>query len=194
MKKMTIALASAASLALAACGGAETEDTATMDNDVAMADEMANDTADTGTIVEVAQGNDDFSSLVSAVTAAGLGETLSGTGPFTVFAPDNAAFDALPAGTLDNLTANDTETLGQILQYHVVNGNLMASDVISAIEGAGEEGYMVDTLGGGQLTATLVDGNVVLTDATGGSATVTSTDIAASNGTIHVIDSVLMPQ
>ena len=195
MKKMTLALASAASLALVACSS-EADDTATMDTDPEMADTMANDTAmnDEGTIVEVAQGNSDFSTLVSAVTAAGLGETLSGDGPFTVFAPNNAAFDKLPAGTLDTLTTDDTETLGSVLEYHVVADNLMASDVMAAIEGAGEEGYTLNTVGGGTLNAKVMDGNVVLTDATGGTATVTSTDIAASNGVIHVIDTVLMPQ
>ncbi|MGB3165322.1 MAG: fasciclin domain-containing protein [Alteraurantiacibacter sp.] len=194
MKKLTLALASAASLAIVACGEPE-EDTDTMADETAMADDatMAGDT-EAGTIVEVAQGNADFSTLVSAVTAAGLGETLSGEGPFTVFAPNNAAFDALPDGTVEDLTTNNTEQLATILRYHVVEGNLMASDVTTAIENAGEEGYTLNTVGGGTLTATMQDGNVILTDATGGTATVVSTDVAASNGTIHVIDSVLMPQ
>ncbi len=191
MKKLSITLASAATLALAACG-APAEDTAT--EDTAMADEMANDEAMTGTIVEVAQGNPDFSTLVTAVDAAGLVETLSGEGPFTVFAPTNEAFAALPEGTVDTLVSEDTETLGTILTYHVVEGEMMAADVLSAIEGAGEAGLEVTTVGGGTLTATIVDGNVVLTDATGGTATVTATDVDASNGVIHVIDTVLMPQ
>lgn len=191
MKKLSITLASVATLALAACG-APAEDTAT--EDTAMADEMANDEAMTGTIVEVAQGNPDFSTLVTAVDAAGLIETLSGEGPFTVFAPTNEAFAALPEGTVDTLVSEDTETLGTILTYHVVEGEMMAADVLSAIEGAGEAGLEVTTVGGGTLTATIVDGNVVLTDATGGTATVTATDVDASNGVIHVIDTVLMPQ
>ncbi|MBH5321884.1 fasciclin domain-containing protein [Aurantiacibacter sediminis] len=192
MKKLTIALASAASLAIVACAEPAEEEN-TMADETSMEDDaMANEGP--GTIVDVASGNGDFSTLVTAVTAAELGETLSGEGPFTVFAPTNAAFDALPDGTVDTLVNEDTETLSSILTYHVVEGNLMAADVMSAIEGAGEEGYTVNTVGGGTFTASVVDGNVVLTDATGGTATVTDTDIEASNGVIHVIDTVLMPQ
>ena len=190
MNKLTIALASAASLAIAACSEAPAEE----EYDAGAADTAANAEATTGTIVEVAQGNADFSTLVSAVTAAGLGETLSGEGPFTVFAPTNAAFGKIPEATLTELTTNDTETLGNILQYHVVAGNVDAATLTKAITDAGEAGYTIDTVGGGTLTATVVDGNVVLTDATGGTATVTATDVAASNGVIHVIDTVLMPQ
>ena len=189
MNKLTIALASAASLAIAACSEAPAEEE--MDTG---ADVTVNAEAETGTIVEVAQGNSDFSTLVSAVTAAGLGETLSGEGPFTVFAPTNAAFAKIPEATLTELTTNDTETLGSILQYHVVSGNVDAATLTKAITDAGDTGYTVETVGGGTLTATIVDGNVVLTDAAGGTATVTATDVAASNGVIHVIDTVLMPQ
>ncbi len=191
MNKFTIALASAASLAIAACAS-ETEEPVA--DDAAMADQMANDTAEAGTIVEVAQGDSQFSTLVSAVTAAGLGETLSGEGPFTVFAPNNAAFDKIDEATLTELTTNDTETLGNILQYHVVSGNVDAATLTQAITDAGDAGYTIDTVGGGTLTANVVDGNVVLTDAAGGTSTVTATDVAASNGIIHVIDTVLMPQ
>ena len=190
MKKFTIALTIAVSLALAACA----QDVDTVDEDAVQADQMANEEAMTGTIVEVAQGNPEFSTLVSAVTAANLGETLSGDGPYTVFAPTNAAFDKLPDGTVENLTTNDTETLGTILQYHVVQGATDAATLTNAINEAGEDGYTINTVAGGTLTATLVDGNVVLTDATGGTATVTDTDVEASNGVIHVIDTVLMPQ
>ena len=191
MNKMTLALASAASLALVACGGEAEEPVA---EETAMADQMANDTAETGTIVEVAQGDSQFSTLVSAVTAAGLGETLSGAGPYTVFAPTNDAFGKIPEATLTELTTNDTETLGNILQYHVVEGNVDAATLTQAITDAGDAGYTINTVGGGTLTANLVDGNVVLTDAAGGTSTVTATDVAASNGVIHVIDTVLMPQ
>ena len=192
MNKLTLALASAATLAIAACAE-PVDDTATMD-DTAAADQMANDTAETGTLVEVAQGDEQFSTLVSAVTAAGLGETLSGEGPFTVFAPTNAAFDKIPEATLTELTTNDTDTLGNILKYHVVEGNVDAATLTKAINDAGEEGYTIDTVGGGTLKATLDGSNVILTDATGGTATVTATDIEASNGVIHAIDTVLMPQ
>ncbi|WP_394729641.1 fasciclin domain-containing protein [Altererythrobacter sp. GH1-8] len=190
MKKLTLALASAASLAVAACAETETQDTMA---DEASADMTTNADTAAGTIVEVAQGNDDFSTLVAAVTAAELGETLSGEGPFTVFAPSNAAFEKLPEGTVKTLTTEDTETLGTILKYHVVAGNVDAATLTQAITDAGDEGYTVETVGGGTLTAAVVDGKVVLTDATGGTATVTATDVAASNGVIHVIDTVLMP-
>ncbi|HBR84418.1 MAG TPA: beta-Ig-H3/fasciclin, partial [Erythrobacter sp.] len=140
------------------------------------------------------QGDETFSTLVSAVTAADLGATLSGDGPFTVFAPTNDAFAKIPEATLTELTTNDTETLGNILTYHVVAGNVDAATLLQAIEGAGADGYSIETVNGGTLTATVVDGNVVLTDAAGGTATVTATDVAASNGVIHVIDTVLMPQ
>ena len=191
MNKITIALASAASLAIAACSEAPADEAY---DDTAAADTAVNADAEAGTIVEVAQGNEDFSTLVSAVTAAGLGETLSGEGPFTVFAPTNDAFGKIDEATLTELTTNDTETLGAILQYHVVAGNVDAATLTQAITDAGEGGYTVETVGGGTLTANVVDGNVVLTDAAGGTSTVTATDVAASNGVIHVIDTVLMPQ
>lgn len=192
MKTLHILTASAAALALVACG--DTTDETAMEDDTMMADEMANAEAEMpGTIVEVAQGNPDFSTLVSAVTAAELGETLSGAGPFTVFAPTNAAFDALPEGTVETLTTEDTEQLGSILTYHVVPSEVMAADLTAAIESAGEGGYTIETVNGGTLTAMVDGGNVVLTDAQGNTATVTATDVDASNGVIHVIDTVLMP-
>ena len=192
MNKLTIALASAASLAIVACAEEPAENVAY--EDAATADQMANAEAETGTVVEVAQGDETFSTLVSAVTAADLGATLSGDGPFTVFAPTNDAFAKIPEATLTELTTNDTETLGNILTYHVVAGNVDAATLLQAIEGAGADGYSIETVNGGTLTATVVDGNVVLTDAAGGTATVTATDVDASNGVIHVIDTVLMPQ
>lgn len=193
MNKLTIALASAASLAIVAC--AEEPAETPVVEDTAMADTMANDTADTGTIVEVAQGNSDFSTLVSAVTTAELAETLSGEGPYTVFAPDNAAFAAVDQSTMDTLMSEEgREDLTNILTYHVVPGETMASGLIQAIEGAGPGGYELTTVNGARLTAMMEGGNVVLRDAAGNTATVTATDIDASNGVIHVIDTVLMPQ
>lgn len=189
MKLIPLTLASVAALALVACASeTPAEDTA--------ADEtaMTADATATGNIVEVAQGNDTFSTLVAAVTAAELGETLSGPGPFTVFAPTNDAFAKLPAGTVEKLTTEDTETLKSILTYHVVEGSVDAATLSTAITEAGEAGYTVTTVGGGTLTATIADGGVVLTDAAGNMARVTATDVAASNGLIHVIDTVLMPQ
>ncbi|WP_151973674.1 fasciclin domain-containing protein [Erythrobacter sp. EC-HK427] len=193
MKKLTLVLASAASLALVACG-TPAEETDTAADETAMADETMTDAPATGTIVDVASGNEDFSTLVAAVTEAGLGETLSGEGPFTVFAPNNAAFAKIPAETLTELTTNDTDTLTAILTYHVVEGNVDAATLVQAITDAGDAGYTVTTVGGGTLTATLDGENVVLTDAAGGTSTVVATDVAASNGVIHVIDTVLMPQ
>ena len=193
MNKLTLTLASTASLALAAC--AETPPESDTYEEAAAADQMANAEAMApGTVVEVAQGDETFSTLVGAVTAAGLGETLSGEGPYTVFAPTNDAFAKIPEATLTELTTNDTETLGTILTYHVVEGNVDAATLTQAIADAGEGGYTITTVNGGTLTATVVDGDVVLTDAAGGTSTVTATDVAASNGVIHVIDTVLMPQ
>ena len=192
MNKLAIALASAASLAIAACA----EDTAepTADDTVAMNDQMANDTAEASTIVEVAQGNPDFSTLVSAVTSANLGETLSGEGPYTVFAPTNAAFDEVPQATRDELMSDaGREDLTNILTYHVVQGETNAQALTQAIEVAGEDGYKLTTVNGAELTAMMDGENVVLVDAAGNRATVTSTDVDASNGVIHVIDTVLMP-
>ena len=153
MNKLTIALASAASLAIVACAEEPAENVAY--EDAATADQMANAEAETGTVVEVAQGDETFSTLVSAVTAADLGATLSGDGPFTVFAPTNDAFAKIPEATLTELTTNDTETLGNILTYHVVAGNVDAATLLQAIEGAGADGYSIETVNGGTLTATL---------------------------------------
>ncbi|MBV7266173.1 fasciclin domain-containing protein [Erythrobacter ani] len=190
MKTLKLTFVSSIALALAACGGeADTDDAMTADDTAVAAEATA-----TGNIVEVAQGDESFSTLVSAVTAAELGEALSGEGPFTVFAPTNDAFGKIPEATLTELTTNDTETLGEILKYHVVDGSIDAATLTAAIEAAGDEGYTITTLGGGELTANVADGAVVLTDAAGGTSTVTATDVEASNGLVHVIDTVLMPQ
>ncbi|GAA0272731.1 fasciclin domain-containing protein [Alteraurantiacibacter aestuarii] len=188
-KHILTTLLAGAAFSLSACSEAAEAPVA---DDAAMADQTANSQA-TGTIVDVAVGNEDFSTLVAAVQAAGLVDTLSGAGPFTVFAPTNAAFAALPEGVVEELTTNDTETLASILTYHVVAGEVLAADVLAAIEGAGDAGFAITTVNGATLTATLVDGNVVLTDAAGNTATVVATDVDASNGVIHVIDTVLMP-
>lgn len=183
------ALVAVGALALAACGGEPATDDTMSADDTAMSVEA---TAP-GTIVDVASADDSFSTLVTTVTAAGLGETLSGEGPFTVFAPTNGAFGKIDEATLTELTTNDTETLGSILTYHVVEGKVDAATLIAAIEAAGEGGHTVPTVNGGTLNAQLVDGAVVLTDAAGGTATVQATDVEASNGLVHVIDTVLMP-
>ena len=144
-------------------------------------------------IVGVASGSKDHTTLVAAVKAAGLVETLQGKGPFTVFAPTNAAFDKLPAGTVnDLLKPENKQKLTGILTYHVVAGKMEAKAVLAAIK-KGNGKAVLTTVQGGALTASLQNGKVVLTDEAGGTATVTATDLQASNGVIHVIDAVLMP-
>ncbi|WP_290793121.1 fasciclin domain-containing protein [Flavihumibacter sp. UBA7668] len=145
-------------------------------------------------IVGVAAGSADHSTLVAAVKAADLVGTLQSAGPFTVFAPTNAAFGKLPAGTVDGLLKPEAKaTLTKVLTYHVVAGKLDAAAVIKAIQSGGGKAVL-STVSGGKLTATLDGGKVKLTDETGGTAWVTATDLKASNGVIHVIDSVVMPK
>jgi len=147
-----------------------------------------------GDIVDVAAGSKDHTTLVAAVKAAGLVETLKGAGPFTVFAPTNAAFGNLPAGTVDNLLKPENKAaLTGILTYHVVAGNLDAAAVVAAIK-KGNGKAEVPTVAGGKLTANIENGKVVLTDEKGRKSTVVATDLKASNGVIHVVDGVLLPK
>jgi len=149
---------------------------------------------DTKTIVENASGSADHTTLVAAVTAAGLVDTLQGDGPFTVLAPTNAAFDALPAGTVDTLLKPENkEMLTTILTCHVVAAKAMAADVIKM---AGDNGGMAEigTAGGCTLTAKYADDKVTFTDENGNAATVTIADVPQKNGVIHVIDTVLLPK
>jgi uncharacterized surface protein with fasciclin (FAS1) repeats len=174
MKKTIIAIAAASVLLLSACGA----DDSTTDTTVAAGDDTEMST-EAGNIVAVAQGNEDFSTLVAAITAAGLGDALSGAGPFTVFAPTNAAFEALPAGLLEKLLLPENkDVLTQILTYHVVSAKVMAADVtagdVTTLEGSA---FAVTTEGGVKVNA----------------SNVTATDVPASNGVIHVIDAVLVP-
>ncbi len=145
-------------------------------------------------IVANASNSADHSTLVSAVQAAGLAQTLQGAGPYTVFAPTNAAFNALPAGTVDGLMQADRkEELSGILTYHVVPGSLDAAALTQQIQ-AGNGEARLTTVAGGTLTAKAnTAGGVTLTDAKGNTATVTAADIRSSNGVIHSIDRVLMP-
>lgn len=146
------------------------------------------------TVVDIAVGSKDHSTLVAAVKAADLVSTLQSAGPFTVFAPTNAAFAKLPAGTVDNLLkAENKATLAKILTYHVVAGNLDAAAVVKAITD-GKGSVVVKTVSGGSLTASLKDGKVILTDENGATATVVATDLKAGNGVIHVIDGVVLPK
>ncbi|MEP6784166.1 MAG: fasciclin domain-containing protein [Sphingomonadales bacterium] len=147
----------------------------------------------TKNIVENAVNSKDHTTLVAAVKAAGLVDTLSGPGPFTVFAPTNAAFNKLPAGTVDTLVKPENKaTLTSILTYHVVAGRLTAADIAAKIK-AGKGKAMLTTVNGGTLTASMMGKTLMLTDAKGGKSHVTIGNVMQSNGVIHVIDTVLMP-
>ena len=144
-------------------------------------------------IVENAVNSADHTTLVAAVTAAGLVETLMGAGPFTVFAPTNEAFAKLPAGTVENLLLPENkDTLVKILTCHVVAANAMSTDIVGMIEADGGS-HKVGTVGGCEFTASMKDGMVQITDGQGNVATVTIADVKQSNGVIHVIDTVLLP-
>ena len=146
------------------------------------------------TIVAVAAGTDDLSTLVAAVTAAGLVETLNSDGPFTVFAPPNSAFEKLPEGTVATLLEPDQkDTLTGILTYHVVSGEVMAADLVAAISGEEDGTFEITTVNGAILTASIVDGAPILTDAAGNTSSIIAPDIDASNGVVHLIDTVVMP-
>ncbi|SDK66060.1 fasciclin domain-containing protein [Paracoccus chinensis] len=145
------------------------------------------------TVVDVAVGSPDHTTLVQAVTAAGLAETLQGAGPFTVFAPTNAAFAALPAGALDDLLKPENkEQLVGVLGCHVVEAKAMAADVTKMIAD-GNGSAEITTLGNCRLTVTSMDGKVMIGGAGGTPVTVTATDLEAGNGVVHVIDGVLLP-
>lgn len=144
-------------------------------------------------IIDNAVNSKDHTTLVAAVKAAGLVETLKGKGPFTVFAPTNEAFAALPAGTVDTLLKPENKpTLTKILTYHVVAGRVSAAELVKMIE-AGHGKATLKTVSGGTLTAMLVGKVVTLKDDKGGEAHVTIADVFQSNGVIHVVDKVLLP-
>lgn len=145
-------------------------------------------------IIENAVNSKDHTTLVAAVKAAGLVETLSGPGPFTVFAPTNAAFDKLPKGTVDNLLKPENKgQLTSVLTYHVLAGKFSAKDVMAAIKKGGGKATM-KTVAGGELTFSMKGDKVMVSDANGGMALVTIADVNQSNGVIHVVDSVLLPK
>lgn len=146
-----------------------------------------------GTIVDVAAGNAAFSTLVAAVKAADLVAALSSAGPFTVFAPTNDAFAKLPAGTVDTLVKPENKAaLTGILTYHAVAGKVTAAQLVAQIQAGGGKAVLT-TLAGGTLTAALEGSAVVLTDAKGSKSRVVIADVAASNGVIHAIDTVVLP-
>lgn len=147
----------------------------------------------TKNIIENAVNSKDHTTLVAAVKAAGLVETLQGTGPFTVFAPTNAAFAALPAGTVDTLLKPENKpTLTKVLTYHVVAGKFDAA-AISKMIADGKGMATIKTVEGGTLTAKASGKTIMLTDEKGGTANVTIADVYQSNGVIHVVDKVLLP-
>lgn len=144
-------------------------------------------------IVDNAVNSKDHTTLVAAVKAAGLVETLKGAGPFTVFAPTNEAFNKLPAGTVETLTKPENKaTLTKILTYHVVAGKMGSKQIAAAIKAGGGKATLT-TVEGGTLTAMMQGGKLVLTDEKGGTSTVTIKDVFQKNGVIHVVDTVLMP-
>lgn len=144
-------------------------------------------------IVDNAVNSKDHTTLVAAVKAAGLVDTLKSKGPFTVFAPTNAAFDALPAGTVNTLLKPENKPmLTKVLTYHVVAGKMDSKAIMKAIK-KGKGKAMFKTVAGGMLTAMMDGSNLVLTDEKGGKSMVTIADVRQSNGVIHVVDTVLMP-
>lgn len=214
--RFTPLLVAAAAISLGACAKKDNADNMAAANDMAMTNDMmgANDMAMTNdmgaasgsvmvggaemlpskTIVENASKSADHTTLVSAVKAAGLVETLSGAGPFTVFAPTNAAFAKLPAGAVDGLMKPAMKAdLKKVLTYHVVPGKLTAADISAKIK-AGNGKAELTTVQGEKLTAMESGGKIMLTDAKGGTSTVTQGDVMQSNGVVHVVDTVLMPK
>lgn len=144
-------------------------------------------------IVDNAVNSNDHTTLVAAVKAAGLVDILKGAGPFTVFAPTNASFAALPAGTVNTLLRPENKAaLTKVLTYHVVSGRIDSAALASQIR-AGNGRALLKTASGGTLTATMSGSNVIITDDKGGGATVTIADVYQSNGVIHVVDKVLLP-
>jgi uncharacterized surface protein with fasciclin (FAS1) repeats len=189
------AAAIAAALVLGACGSDDDDDanaSGTTEESAETPMESTTDAADESTasadIVDTAIEAGSFETLVTAVQAAELEETLRSDGPFTVFAPTDEAFAALPEGTVDTLLQDPTGDLAGILTYHVVEGEVMAADI------AEMDGQEITTVNGATATVNVADdGSVSLTDAAGNQVNVIETDIETSNGVIHVIDGVLMP-
>ena len=180
MKKLNYLFAGALFFAIAACGGGESKST---ENEAVTEEVAVEETVvveESKDIVALAIGTESLSTLVAAVKAAGLVETLQGDGPFTVFAPTNEAFAALPEGTLDNLLKPENkDQLAAILTYHVVAGKVMSTDL--------SDGMKAATVNGADVTITTTDGAKV------NGAHVVSADVEASNGVVHVIDAVILP-
>ncbi|WP_420098944.1 fasciclin domain-containing protein [Corynebacterium sp.] len=196
MKKYFAAAGAAALvISLAACSDDSDDDSATTTAVATSESAQPSSTTDPsgtsdtmeGDIVDTAESAGDFTTLLTAVQAAGLEDTLRGAGPFTVFAPTDEAFSALPANTLDDLLADPEGDLANILKYHIVEGRVMAADV------AEMNGETVTTVLGQDLEIEVDGDTVYLVDSSGNRVTVTATDVECSNGVIHVIDGVLIP-
>jgi uncharacterized surface protein with fasciclin (FAS1) repeats len=161
---------------------------------IAMTVAFSNNATAQGTIVDVAVGNEDFSTLVAALTAADLVSALQAEGPFTVFAPTNAAFAKIDSETLNSLLEmKNKKALANILTYHVVSGKLTATDVVAALK-KGHGMVELKALNGQVLTVMQKDGKIWLKDANGNYSEIVATDVMGSNGVIHVIDTVVMPK
>ncbi|WP_422823476.1 fasciclin domain-containing protein [Variovorax rhizosphaerae] len=199
MKKLMIAVG--VSVLLSACAGGMGSSGNSVSNggsgsmSMPMANPMVGGAAmyPTKDIVDNAVNSKDHTTLVAAVKAAGLVDTLKGSGPFTVFAPTNEAFAALPSGTVDTLLKPENKpTLTKVLTYHVVPGKMDGPALMSAITAGGGKATL-KTASGGTLTATMSGRNVMVSDAKGGTATVSIANVYQSNGVIHVVDKVLLP-
>jgi uncharacterized surface protein with fasciclin (FAS1) repeats len=179
LKFLSLAVVVIANTFLASCGNAPKEEVVE-ETTVEVVEEAP--VVASNTVVDIAISSPDHTTLVAAVTAAGLVETLSGAGPFTIFAPTNAAFSALPAGTVENLLKPENkEKLTSVLTYHVVAGNVMAANI--------SDGQVVKTLNGQDLKVSIKDGKVMING-----ANVIAADLTGSNGVIHVVDAVLLPK
>lgn len=192
-------MASAITLATLGLGGCMSMDGDNMSASASTTAEMENPMVGgaamypTKNIVENAVNSKDHTTLVAAVKAAGLVDTLMSPGPFTVFAPTNAAFDKLPAGTVNTLLKPENKgTLTTVLTYHVVAGTMTSTDIAAAIRAGGGTATLT-TVQGGTLTGRMMGNKLILTDAKGGQSTVTIADVMQSNGVIHVVDTVLLP-
>lgn len=185
MKLTLRTLAVAAMLSVAAVSGSAAQDNPEVGGAAMFADKN---------IVENAVNSADHTTLVAAVQAAGLVETLSGEGPFTVLAPVNAAFEALPAGTVEDLLKPENkDALTEVLTCHVIPAKALSSDIMGMVEADGGE-HVVETVGGCKLILKAAAGKVTVTDENGTVANVTIADVVQSNGVIHVIDAVLTPK
>jgi uncharacterized surface protein with fasciclin (FAS1) repeats len=176
IKLVSLALVAFAATSIVSCTAPKEQAEETADSTAVVEEVVSN------TVVDIAVGSSDHTTLVTAVTTAGLAETLSGTGPFTVFAPNNAAFAALPAGTVENLLKPENkEKLTSILTYHVVAGNVLSSQLT--------DGQKVATLNGQELTVAIKNGVVTING-----TKVIAADLAGSNGVVHVVEGVILPK